>query len=171
MILGVGCILYSDEGFGIHVVQKLQENYEFDENVSLVDGGVLGLNLLGIISEADYLIVVDAIRNNGNPGDIYRLAGDDIPARVRAKNSLHQVDFIEALAMCQALDKIPETVIIGIEPKDIETLCIDLTDVAAAAVDKIIEKVLQELDHINISYKKRSTPYHVSCDSFQNYRN
>ena len=88
----------------------MQEQYVFPENVSLVDGGVLGLNLLGVISEADHLIVVDAIRNKGVAGDLYRLEGDAIPERIRAKNSLHQIDFLEALTMCQALDNVPETI-------------------------------------------------------------
>ena len=56
MIPGVGRILFTDEGFGIRVIEKLQELYEFPENVSVVDGGVLGLNLLGVISEADHLM-------------------------------------------------------------------------------------------------------------------
>ena len=114
MVLGVGCILYTDEGFGVRVVEKMEALYEFSDNVLLVDGGVLGINLLGVISKPDHLIVVDAIRNKGKPGDLYRLAGDQIPQRIRAKNSLHQVDFLEALTLCQALDKVPETVIIGI---------------------------------------------------------
>ena len=97
MILGIGCILYSDEGFGVRVVEKLQQLYEFPDSVLVVDGGVLGINLLGVISKPAHLIVVDAIRNQGKPGDLYRLEADAIPARIRAKNSLHQVDFLEAL--------------------------------------------------------------------------
>ena len=127
MVLGIGCILYSDEGFGVRVVEKMEALYKFSDNVLLVDGGVLGINLLGVISKPDHLIVVDAIRNKGKPGDLYRLAGDQIPQRIRAKNSLHQVDFLEALTLCQALDKVPETVIIGVEPEDIETQSLDLT--------------------------------------------
>ena len=135
MILGVGCILFADEGFGVRVIEKLEERYTFPENVSIVDGGVLGVNLLGVISQADQLIVVDAIRNQGDPGDVYRLSGEQIPQRIRAKNSIHQVDFLEALTLCQALDKVPETVIVGIEPLDIETLSIELTPVTASKVD------------------------------------
>ncbi|MGD9026018.1 MAG: HyaD/HybD family hydrogenase maturation endopeptidase, partial [Desulfobacterales bacterium] len=115
MVLGIGCTLYSDEGFGVRVVEKMQREYQFPENVLLVDGGVLGINLLGVISKPQHLIVVDAIRNQGKPGDLYRLAGDAIPERIRAKNSLHQVDFLEALTLCQALDHVPETVIVGVE--------------------------------------------------------
>ena len=155
IVLGVGNILFSDEGFGIRVVEKLQEVYEFPKNVSLVDGGVLGLNLLGVISEADHLLVIDAVRNNDRPGSLYRLEGEAIPNRVRAKNSLHQVDFLEALAMCQALDKVPETVILGVEPEDMETLSIKLTQTTQKKVDSMIAMILEELDHLGISYRKR----------------
>lgn len=163
MLLGVGCILYSDEGFGVRVVQKLEKEYCFPDNVSLVDGGVLGVNLLGVISQPDHLIVIDAIRNNGKPGDLYRLENDSIPERIRAKNSLHQVDFLEALTLCQALDKVPKTVIIGIEPLDIETLSLELTASTAPKVDEVIQMVLKELDLLGVSYKKGSTD-NVSCN-------
>ena len=159
MILGVGCILFSDEGFGIRVIDKLEETYTFPDNVSVVDGGVLGVNLLGVISLADQLIVVDVIRNKGNPGDVYRLSGDQIPERIRAKNSIHQVDFLEALTLCQALDKVPETVIVGVEPLDIETLSIELTPVTAAKVAPMIHMVLSELDRLHTPYHKRKEKY------------
>ncbi|MFZ0241290.1 MAG: HyaD/HybD family hydrogenase maturation endopeptidase [Desulfobacterales bacterium] len=152
MILGVGCILYADEGFGVRVVQEIQSRYTFPENVAVVDGGVLGVNLLGVISQPDHLIVVDVIRNQGHPGDLYRLAGEEIPQRIRAKNSLHQVDFLEALTLCQALDKVPQTVILGVEPKDIDTLSIELTPVTKARVDEVIAMVLAELDRLGVSY-------------------
>jgi len=177
MILGVGCLLFKDEGFGVRVVEKLQKWYEFPENVSLVDGGVLGMNLLGVISEADQLIVVDAIRNKGNPGDLYRLDGEAIPDRVRAKNSLHQVDFLEALTMCKALDKIPEAVIVGVEPEDIDTLSTELTPAIQPKIDPAIDMVLVELDRLDVPYTKLTTPKpisgaceHVSCDTFEDYQ-
>ena len=152
MVLGVGCILYADEGFGVRVVEKMEVLYEFSDNVLLVDGGVLGINLLGVISKPDHLIVVDAIRNKGKPGDLYRLAGDQIPQRIRAKNSLHQVDFLEALTLCQALDKVPETVIVGVEPEDIDTQSLELTPAIQTKVEPVIEMVLAELDLLGVSW-------------------
>ena len=163
MVLGIGCILYSDEGFGVRVVEKMEKLYGFPENVMLVDGGVLGVNLLGVISKPKHLIVVDAIRNHGKPGDLYRLEGDAIPERIRAKNSLHQVDFLEALTLCQALDHVPQTVIVGVEPQDIETQSLDLTPAIQAQVDPVIEMVLAELDRLGVSYKK-GNPDNVSCN-------
>lgn len=155
MILGVGNILLSDEGFGVRVVEALEERYDFPDNVSVIDGGVLGINLMGIISEADQLIVVDVIRNGGQPGDIYRIDGEAIPERIRAKNSLHQIDFLESLTLCQALDKVPETVIVGVEPKDIETLSVDLTAATADRIDDVIQMVLAELDRLKVVYTEK----------------
>ena len=157
MILGVGCILFSDEGFGVRVIETIQERYEFPDNVLVVDGGVLGINLLGVISKPDHLIVVDAIRNKGKPGDMYRLDGEAIPERIRAKNSLHQVDFLEALTLCQALDKVPETVILGVEPEDIETLSTELTAATQSKVDPIIDKVLSEIKRLGASYRAKNS--------------
>jgi len=158
MVLGVGCILYSDEGFGVRVVEKMETRYKFSDNVLLVDGGVLGINLLGVISKPDHLIVVDAIRNKGEPGDLYRLAGDQIPQRIRAKNSLHQVDFLEALTLCQALDKVPETVIVGVEPEDIDTQSLELTPTIRTKIDPVIEMVLAELDRLGGSWTGTDHP-------------
>ncbi len=155
MVLGVGNLLFTDEGVGIHAVETLLEQYEFSQNVSIEDGGVLGINLLGIISEADELIVVDAIRNGGAPGALYRLEGDDIPKRILAKNSLHQVDLLEALTLCQALDKVPETVIVGVEPKDIETLGLELTTPVQEKMGDLIAMVLKELDRLGAGYHKK----------------
>ena len=155
MILGVGCILFTDEGFGVRVVETLEERYEFPDNVSLVDGGVLGVHLLGVISQADHLIVVDAIQNRQPPGTFYRLEGKEIPERLRAKNSLHQVDFLEALTLCQALEKVPETVIVGMEPSDIETLEPTLSDMAIAKIEPMMERVLKELDRLQVPWTKK----------------
>lgn len=153
-ILGVGNFLFTDEGFGIRVIEKLQAEVRFPEEVRVVDGGVLGINLLGVISKPKHLIVVDTMRNHGKPGDIYRIEGEQIPERIRAKNSLHQVDFLEALTLCQALDNVPRTVIIGIEPEDIQTLSLTMTPAVQAKADEVIEMVLSELNRLGASYRK-----------------
>jgi hydrogenase maturation protease len=151
MILGVGCTLYSDEGFGVRVIETIQERYE------------------GVISKPNRLIVVDAIRNKGKPGDLYRLEGEAIPERIRAKNSLHQVDFLEALTLCQALDKVPKTVIVGVEPEDIETMSIKLTPTTRAKIDAVIDMVLAELDRLGVSYDKGRSD-NVSSNPISDYK-
>jgi hydrogenase maturation protease len=172
MILGIGSILFSDDGFGIQVIQKIEKEYEFPDNVLVVDGGVLGINLLGVISKPRHLIVVDTMRNHGKPGDLYRIEGEAIPERIRAKNSLHQVDFLEALTLCQALDNVPKAVIIGVEPEDIQTLSLVLTPTVQAQVEPVVAMVLIELDRLGVSYSrkdsKKDSTNHVPRDSIEN---
>ena len=170
VILGIGNILFCDEGFGVRVIEKMNDLYEFPENVRLVDGGVLGMNLLGLMSEADHLIVIDAVRNGSPAGTLIRLAGTEIPARVRAKNSLHQVDFLEALTLCQALDNIPQTIILGIEPQDIDSLKTELSPLIEKQIDPMIARVLREVSALGGSFKKRSI-VHVSGHTIQDCGN
>lgn len=156
-VLGIGNILLTDEGFGVRVVEKLYDEYEFPENVSLVDGGVLGISLLGVIAEAKHLIVVDAVKNKQPPGTLYRLEKDELPERILLKNSLHQTDFLETLTLCQAIDKIPETtVVLGVEPEDILTHSVDMTPTVAARVDEMMDLVLCELGRLGVTAKQRS---------------
>jgi hydrogenase maturation protease len=155
IILGVGNILYSDDGIGIKVIERIMDEYEFPENVTPVDGGILGINLLGIMSLATHLIIVDSVYNKGNPGDLHRLIGDQIPQRIMAKTSLHQVDVLEALTLCFALPNgIPETVIVGVEPEDIATLNPELTKTVEAQIDPLIEMTLKEVINFGGSYEK-----------------
>ena len=156
-VLGVGNILYSDDGVGIEVVRKLSAEYVFSDNVTVVDGGVLGINLLGVISNAGRLIVVDTVLNNGRPGDLHRLEHREIPNRILAKNSLHQVDLIEALTLCNALDHVPKTTIIGIEPADLETLSDRLTERISSKLEDLTRKVLQEIETLGGTWKVKQT--------------
>ena len=155
-VLGVGNILFCDEGLGIRAIEHLERKYHFPDNVELVDGGVLGIHLLGTITKADHLIVIDAIKNGAPPGTFHRLEGDQIPKRILAKNSLHEVDLLEALSLCPAFDKVPETVILGIEPYDIESLSLELSPVVRGKLDDLIDRVVEELRSLGAKPKPKT---------------
>ncbi|NNG02183.1 MAG: HyaD/HybD family hydrogenase maturation endopeptidase [Desulfobacteraceae bacterium] len=149
-VLGVGNILYSDEGIGVRVIEYLRENFQFPDNVDVVDGGVLGMNLMGIITATDHLIIVDAVQNRNEPGTLYRMADEQIPRRILAKNSLHQVDMVEVLTLCRMVDKEPTVVVVGVEPADIRTLGIELTPVVHSRKKDLAGMVLDELKRLGI---------------------
>jgi hydrogenase maturation protease len=157
-ILGVGNLLFTDEGFGIHAIRHLEAAYRFADPVLVVDGGVLGVNLLGILSQPEHLLVVDIVRNGEAPGTFYRIRGDELPRRIRMKHSLHQVDLIEALTLCEALDHVPQTVVLGVEPEDMETLGTRLSPTLADRVDPMVNRILAELDRLQVPYRRRAHP-------------
>ena len=87
-VLGAGNLIMQDEGVGVQVVQRMTERYLFPENVALVDGGTLGLTLLGIITSADHLIIEDAVRLGEPPGTVRRfdsLGGLTMPKTRRTR--------------------------------------------------------------------------------------
>jgi hydrogenase maturation protease len=154
-ILGIGCTLYADQGFGVSVIEALKTNYEFPENIDLIDGGLLGVGLTGTIGQADRLIAIDAICNGGNPGDMYRLEGPQILARLTGKHHVQHVEFLEALAHCQALDQPPSAVLLAIEPEDTQSVACELTPGLQNKMDDMIACVLGELDRLSVGYKKK----------------
>jgi hydrogenase maturation protease len=152
IILGIGCTLYADQGFGVHLIQTLKDRYDFPEHVQPVDGGLLGVGLTGTIARADHLIAVDAFCNGGAPGDIYRLEDEQILERLSGKNHVQHVEFLEALAHCQALDDPPRTVLLGIEPCDTESVVCELSPQLSHKIDEMIGRTLKELDRLGVGY-------------------
>ncbi len=157
VILGIGCTLYADQGFGVHVVQELERRYDLPDHVLVVDGGLVGVGLTGVVAGARHVIAVDAMRSNGRPGDMYRLEGAQILQRLTTKNQIQQVEFLEALAHCQALDRPPEAVLLAAEPEDTRSLAFELTPPLARALDPMIAQVLAELDRLGVHYTSKGT--------------
>ena len=157
LVLGVGNILLRDEGIGVRIVEKLQQDFTFSPNVRLLDGGTLGLRLLEPITDADVLIVVDAIISGQPPGTLERLPLADLRKRISIKNSLHQLDLLETLAHAEFLESLPETTIIGIEPEDTCTLSLELSDTIRARREDVMSAVLQEISRAGGGYYPRST--------------
>lgn len=146
LVLGVGNTLLRDEGVGVRVVRRLTEGYHFSANVTLLDGGTLGLRLLDPITQAERLIVVDAVQWGGEPGTIYRLQADALNRRLTFKNSIHQLDLVETLAYAELMGRRPEALVVGIEPADISPWGLELTPKIEAAMDRLVAAVLAEIE-------------------------
>jgi hydrogenase maturation protease len=157
LVLGVGNILLRDEGVGVRVIERLQGNYAFSPNVHLLDGGTLGIRLLEYITAADHLIVVDAVRNGGPPGTLYRLLADQLTQCISFKNSLHQTGLLETLAYAEMLDKRPSTIVVGIEPADIAPWGTELTESIEKRMGQLIEKVLAEIEQAGGRFSQTTT--------------
>lgn len=152
IVLGIGNILQSDEGVGVRVVEKLIRDYSFPENVELYDGGTTGMHgLLPLIEEADHLIAIDAVNGKGEPGEIYRFTLHDFKLTIPKKISAHDVGFIECLAVAELNDSLPKsTVVIGIQPEDMETMSAELSLCIKEKFDDLVRLTLQELSSLGV---------------------
>ena len=145
VVLGVGNVLMSDEGVGVHAVDALQQRYVLADGVEVVDGGTTGMELLPELQGADRLIVVDAVRVGRPPASVVRLEGDEVPAFFKTKLSPHQVGLSDILAALRFSGKAPEQVVlIGVEPLSLD-LAMELSPQVAACMDQVLALVTAEL--------------------------
>jgi hydrogenase maturation protease len=145
-VLGVGNLLLSDEGVGVHVAKKLME-MELPPGVQAVEGGTDGFRLMNVVTEADRLIIVDAVKGGEAPGSIYRFDIKDAPTYPDVyKTSVHQIGILEVVHLSELVGKTPETVIIGVEPASLE-MGMELSTEVAAKLPRIIELVFEEIKH------------------------
>ncbi len=149
LILGVGNYLLSDDGLSVHVLEQLQANNDFPEEIQIIDGGTCGLDLLQYLEGVTDLIIIDAIKTrNGQPGTIVRLEGDQIPAYLSLKISPHDIGLPDLLATAKLRDLYPpHIVVLGIQPASLE-LGIDLSPQVATQVDDLIVMIKNEVYEI-----------------------
>lgn len=120
LVLGIGNLLWADEGFGVRAVEALHAAFAFPAGVTLKDGGTLGLSLYDDVTAARRVLVLDAVDFGLTPGSLVVLRGDDVPAWGRTKLSPHQLGFNDVLALAQLNGRAPETVVaIGVQPVEL----------------------------------------------------
>lgn len=146
LVLGIGNLVMSDDGVGVMVAQMLQQRYRFPENVEIMDGGTLGLDLLPKLENITNLILIDAVETGKKAGTCIRLYGQELPIALETKVSPHQMGLKDLLAVSELMGHAPkEMVLIGIQPGSIE-MEIGLTPEVEAQLDTLLSNVLIELD-------------------------
>jgi hydrogenase maturation protease len=124
IVLGLGNILNRDEGAGVYAVKELEKILpeKIKAEVELVDGGVLGMDLLPYVERASHLLILDAVDSGAQPGEVREYAKDKIELFYHGRISWHQLGFQEVLAVAKVRGKYPENVyLIGVQPADIKT--------------------------------------------------
>jgi hydrogenase maturation protease len=144
LILGVGNLLMTDDGFGVHVINELRK-YPFPPNVKLIEAGIVSHQLIFDFHAADLLIFVDAIEAGDTPGSIFRFKPEDMRFMTNIKASLHDMSLIDVLDMTELTGERPETVIIAVQPKDVKTVSMELNDEIRAVIPRVIELIFEEL--------------------------
>jgi hydrogenase maturation protease len=150
LVLGVGNVLLSDEGAGVRAVEQLKQHYVFPPQVELVDGGTMGLDLLGYLDDVSHLFIIDAIVSSKPPGSVVIEKLLDPPAYFRQKISPHQIGLSELLAVAAMQDCLPPAItLFGIVPLDLST-GMEMSPEASAAVGQVVSAVVKELGSLGI---------------------
>ena len=166
LVLGIGNILWADEGFGVRAVEAFHRAYELPEGVTLLDGGTQGLYLVNFVQEADRLLVFDAIDYGLEPGTLKVVEDDEVPRFTGAKKmSLHQTGFQEVLSAADLLGAYPERLaLVGCQPLDLEDWGGPLTAPVAAAIGPALDAAVTILAGWGIAVEPRRVPLAATED-------
>ncbi len=145
LILGIGNILLADEGFGVHAVEYLKNNYDWPDNIQLLDGGTRGLLLMMDLMENDLVIILDVMHGTKAPGTTYLVENDGLNNACALRDSEHQTGIVDVLACCELAGFRPEIMIFGFEPYDYSTIQAELTPQAQKKLPEFCQKVIEEL--------------------------
>ena len=144
-VLGIGNVLLKDEGIGCHVAHALAGIPLPD--VKIIDGGTCP-DVVQFLEDADKLVIVDAVKGGGMPGQIYRFHLEDMTLEQKPFLSLHDVGLVDSLMLMQLWHKTGEAVVIGVEPRDINW-GLELSPELQEKMPQIIDAILAELNNTN----------------------
>ena len=160
VVLGIGNLLWADEGFGVRCVEAFQQLHEVPPHVQLVDGGTQGLYLIQHVQDATHLLIFDAVDYGLPPGTLKVVDNDEVPRFMGAKKmSLHQTGFQEVLMLAQLTERFPQQVrLIGCQPEQIDDYGGSLTPVVKATMAEALALGVQTLRDWGVEVSPRTRP-------------
>ena len=159
LVLGIGNVLWADEGFGVRAVEALHQRYEMPAGVSLVDGGTQGLYLLEYVCSAERVLVLDAIDYGLPPGTLRVFRDDEVPVWSDQVMSLHQATFQELLSLARLRGRFPRKItLIGVQPDVLDDLGGSLSPLVRVRLDEAVDHAVAELSAWGVDAVPRSEP-------------
>ena len=155
IVIGVGNMLFKDEGIGIYAAEYISQNYKFDDkDLEIIDGGTLGFKLMTYFQEYDNVIILDTVSIEDEVGSIYRLPSDVLLGLGTYRKTAHEVEIVEMLEIVSVLDSYANVTIIGIIPKDIISVGIGLTATMEDKFEGFILNGIKEIESLGIKATK-----------------
>jgi hydrogenase maturation protease len=147
LVLGVGNILLSDEGVGVHAVRLLRQSTIPDE-VEVVDGGTGGFELVPFAVGKEKIVIIDAIRADATAGSIFRFATHDYRTQRRRMRSAHDGNIDEVIDYARGLSPPPEIIVYGVVVQDIANPGLTLSPSVQSVLAPLVEEICLLLDSV-----------------------
>ena len=159
LVLGVGNLLWADEGFGIRASEEFVRRYEPDARVTVLDGGTQGLYLLPHVQAASHLLVFDAIDYGLEPGTMKIVLDEEVPSFMGAKKmSLHQTGFQDVLAAASLIGQSPRhLVLIGVQPVELSDYGGSLREPVRAQIGPAVDVAAEWLGRWGVNLRPRAS--------------
>ena len=154
LVLGIGNLLIGDEGVGCRAVEELARRFDLPPTVECVDGGTAGFELLPMLDGKDHVILIDALRDEREPGTVIMVENEQVPRAFLNKTTPHQPGICDVLAAAELTDALPKHLTLyGVEPKRLD-VGIGLSAEVEAGMEKVISAVVEQLRHSGYEVKR-----------------
>lgn len=147
VVMGLGNLLMTDEGAGLHVVHELMAKSERFSHVEFIELRSSSMAVVHAIAGRQKAVLIDCACMDEPAGTIRRFTPDEVVSKkATAHFSLHEGDLLGALELSRKLGEYPdEVVIFGIQPKSMmpgEGLSSELRE----QLESYVEMIGAELD-------------------------
>ncbi len=144
VVVGIGNIVHTDDGAGVHALQMLRDSHRVPAGVSLIEGGTLGLELISYLQDAKSIMLLDAVDANAEPGSLFRLTREDL-LNMKGGLSVHQLGVADLLAALSLVARgCQDVLLLGVQPKS-TGWGTELTPKVKRALPALVETALEHL--------------------------
>jgi hydrogenase maturation protease len=168
-VIGVGNILFSDDGIGVYAAKYLETNYCFEPEIDIIDGGTLGFNLMHYFHEYDHVFILDTLSIDEAAGSIYHLPSDVLLGLGDTRKTVHEVEVTQMIELASLMDARADIGVLGIIPSDIQTVAMDLSSIAKDHFGIFIQTILSVLEESGINAMQKD-PIVVLGEILESYR-
>jgi hydrogenase maturation protease len=122
VVIGLGNVLLSDEGIGVHIIRRLSTQQDKFPLVDFIDAGSAGMALLHLIANRKKAVIIDCAQMGAEPGAMRRFAADEVQSVKKLSHySLHEADILQVINLSKQLGECPRKIVFfGIEPESLE---------------------------------------------------
>ncbi len=170
-LIGIGNIMFYDEGLGAYLVKYIEENYHLPENLSVIEGGTLGFTLMTYYQEYDKIIVVGTGSHKGETGTIFSESAQEAMEHGSTRQTANEVEITMMLEICSFHEDMGEVQLITMVPEDIIDVRNGLSDTVLSHMPKLVDATLEELERSGVALKRKEADevsFEVIVDAYAN---
>ncbi len=154
-LIGMGNIMFCDEGLGTYLAKYIETNYEIPDSLEIVDGGLMGFGLMSYYQEFDKLLIVSTTSKEGSAGEIFRYSADEMLRLGKTRQSANEVEVAMMIEICSVKEDMAEIEFLTMVPENIEDVKNDLTQTVLENMPLLAQKTLDVLNEYGVKLQQK----------------
>jgi hydrogenase maturation protease len=151
----MGNIMFRDEGLGTYLAKYVESNYIIPENLTVVDGGLLGFTLMTYYQEYDKVIIAGTTSLKGEPGTVMTYGAEEMMAQGSTRQTANEVELTMMLEICSFHEEMGEVEFVSMIPEDIVDVCSGLSETVLKSMPDLLQGTLKALRNEGIVLQER----------------